>query len=287
MMIEIRHRTTYTYNPPARLDLQTIRLKPRADARQRVLSFDLEVSPTPVFKSEGIDEEGNVMVWVRVDGELTYFEIRMTARVETVPATPEKGLLAPGAARLPLQLPTDSRSKLQPYFMPPWVDPSVKVYANEIAQSANWSTLEFLEALALRIHKGLSYRARLEGPPWTPDVTLARRQGTCRDFTVLFMEACRALGIATRFVSGYHVRDRDNTGHELHAWAEAFLPGFGWQGYDPIIGKIVQDRHVAVATAAIPIGAAPIMGSFWGNNVRSTLQASVDVRVVTNAATFL
>jgi transglutaminase-like putative cysteine protease len=94
------------------------------------------------------------------------------------------------------------------------------------------------------------------------------------------MEACRALGIATRFVSGYHVRERDNAGRELHAWAEAFLPGYGWQGYDPTIGKLVFDRHVPVATSATPVGAAPIMGSFWGNNVRSTLQATVDARIL-------
>lgn len=280
MIIEIQHRTSYQYSSAARLDLQTIRLKPRADARHKILSFDLAVSPQPTFKSEGVDEEGNVMVWVRVDGALDHFEVKTHSRVETVPVKVDETMLAPGGARLPMTLPTKDAPGLLRYLQPPWVDPSVLNYATMIADSVGMSTLDFLQTLAFRIHKDHTYQARIQGPPFTPDVTLAQRQGTCRDFTVLFMEACRAFDIPTRFVSGYHVRERDNAGRELHAWAEAFLPGFGWQGYDPTIGKVVHERHVPVAASATPIGAAPIEGSLWGTNVTSRLEATVEARIL-------
>lgn len=280
MIIEIQHRTAYWYSAPVRLGLQTIRLKPRADSRHRLLSFSLAVSPRPAFQSEGIDEEGNAMVWVRVDGAVDRFEINVISRVDTVPTRPENGMLANGARQLPMEIAPAIQSELQQYFVPPWVDPNVRAYSETIATSTNRNALDFLETLAFRIHKDHAYRGRIEGPPFSPDITLARREGTCRDFTVLFMESCRAQAIATRFVSGYHVRERDNAGRELHAWAEAFLPGYGWQGYDPTIGQIVLERHVPVASAATPSGAAPLMGSFWGMNVTSTLEASVDARIL-------
>ncbi|MBI4394255.1 MAG: transglutaminase family protein [Euryarchaeota archaeon] len=281
MIIETSHETSYRYNSAVRLDLQTIRLKPRADARQRILHFDLHVSPDPTFRSEGIDEDGNVMVWVRIDGSLDRFDVKTFSRVETTPSRPEIEMLSRGVRKLPMELPGDEGVRLQRYFVPPWVGPEVKEYSERIADSTHRNTLDFLETLAFRIHKDHAYRARIEGPPLTPDVTLARREGSCRDFTVLFMESCRAQGIATRFVSGYHVRQRDNAGRELHAWTEAYLPGFGWQGYDPTIGQIVLERHVPVATASNPSGAAPVTGSFWGNNVTSTLFFKVDARILT------
>lgn len=278
MLIEIRHRTTYDYSAPVRLDLQTMRLKPREDSRLRIVAFDLHVTPRPTHQSDGVDEEGNPMVWVRVDGDVHRFEIVTDSLVETVPRTITEADLAESARELPVRYAPDERFQLQRFFVPPWVDPGVNAYAHRIAEAAGGRALAFLEALARAVHKDHAYRARIEGPPWTPEETLAKRQGTCRDFTVLFMEACRAMGIATRFVSGYHIRERDNEGGELHAWAEAFLPGVGWWGFDPTIGKIVNDRHVALAAAPTPSGAAPVTGSFWGANVRSTLEAEVAVR---------
>jgi transglutaminase-like putative cysteine protease len=63
---------------------------------------------------------------------------------------------------------------------------------------------------------------------------------------VLFVEACRSQGLPARFVSGYwrgiHSQDR----REMHAWAEVYLPGAGWRGYDPVPGLAVTDTHVGV-----------------------------------------
>ena len=79
------------------------------------------------------------------------------------------------------------------------------------------------------------------------------------------MEAARRLGLASRFVSGYlHSPPSTANFGATHAWAEVFLPGAGWKGFDPTIGEVVGTNHIAVAVARMPESVPPIAGSFVG-----------------------
>ena len=98
---------------------------------------------------------------------------------------------------------------------------------------------------------------------------MEQRQGACRDFAVLFIDACRCVGLAARFVSGYQDAYRSMGKRDLHAWAEVYLPGAGWRGYDPTRGLAVADHHVAVAAAADPQNAAPVTATYRGRQRRS------------------
>jgi transglutaminase-like putative cysteine protease len=89
---------------------------------------------------------------------------------------------------------------------------------------------------------------------------MAQKSGSCRDFAVLFMAACQAVGLAARFVSGYQEGDEAQEARELHAWPEVYIPGGGWRGFDPTHGLAVCDRHVPLAAAAHPANAAPVSG---------------------------
>jgi transglutaminase-like putative cysteine protease len=131
--------------------------------------------------------------------------------------------------------------------------------------------------LQQRIAESCQYIVREVGDPLPAEVTLTQRKGSCRDLTVLFMEACRALGIAARFLSGYHVPLTDQI-HRLHAWAEVYLPGGGWRGYDPTAGLAVGDPHIVVAAGSTPRMAAPISGSFRGENITATLEVEIQLR---------
>jgi transglutaminase-like putative cysteine protease len=103
--------------------------------------------------------------------------------------------------------------------------------------------------------------------------------GSCRDFTVLFMEACRAVGLAARFVSGYEEGDSTVLERDLHAWAEVYIPGGGWRGFDPTHGLAVADRHVALVASAFPQFTAPVTGSTQeGGRVSSRLTTEVRVK---------
>jgi transglutaminase-like putative cysteine protease len=120
--------------------------------------------------------------------------------------------------------------------------------------------------------------ARREGTPNAPEVTLATREGSCRDLAVLFCAACRAVGVTARFVSGYEREASLQENGELHAWAEVYFHGGGWRGYDPSRGLAVADSHVAVAAAADPLLAAPVTGVYRGP-AKSTLEFEIAMQV--------
>jgi transglutaminase-like putative cysteine protease len=82
---------------------------------------------------------------------------------------------------------------------------------------------------------------------------------------VLFIEACRYVGIAARYVSGYRINGADNELQYLAAWGEVYLPGAGWRGYDPSLGVAVTDRHVALACGGHSIAGGAGGGAFRGN----------------------
>jgi transglutaminase-like putative cysteine protease len=79
------------------------------------------------------------------------------------------------------------------------------------------------------------------------------------------MEAARSLGLAARFVSGYlYAPPADGSSGATHAWAEVYLPGAGWKGFDPTIGAVVGSDHIAVAVARLPDEVSPVSGSYFG-----------------------
>ena len=105
---------------------------------------------------------------------------------------------------------------------------------NRIAAGAQWNTLSFLVALSRQIFQTCRQVIRPYGPPWPSDQTLSAQEGSCRDLAVLFCDACRVMGIAARFVSGYECASAstalNNQDSYMHAWAEVYLPGIGWRG---------------------------------------------------------
>jgi transglutaminase-like putative cysteine protease len=112
-----------------------------------------------------------------------------------------------------------------------------------------------------------------------PTETLEKKSGSCRDFATLFIEGCRYFGLAARFVSGYlHCPDTVQGHGSTHAWAEVYLPGAGWIGFDNTSGIVVGQDHIAVAVTRHPADAPPVSGSFSGHISRPpTLQVEVIV----------
>lgn len=273
MRIEIAHTTLYTYSAPVRLDTQIVRLKPRNDSRQTLLSFELSVDPASAKTTDRLDPEGWWTTEIELATPVTRFEITTRGLVETVPLVP---LFPDSAPRLPWRDVGSVPDGARPLAVPREADDEIARFAADVATGADWEPVPFLHGLALRIQRTHHYQVRRDGPPWAPRATLAAKQGSCRDFAVLYVAACRAVGIPARFVSGYRIRESDGRGRELHAWAEAWIPGAGWRGFDPTIGRHVEERHVAVAAGSAE-EAAPVTGSFWGpTGVSSTLEAVVD-----------
>jgi transglutaminase-like putative cysteine protease len=258
MRVSGLHRTCYRYSRPVFLEPHVIRLRPRDDGAQCLIAHSLEISPVPAGRSECLDRDGNVVLHAWFDGLADVLEVRSAFTVETLRANPFDFLAARGDALLPPGY--TAPAAMAPYLEPP--PEPVREFAAGLAAETGGRTLDFLAALNHALHDGFRYELRDLGPAHPPEQTLADRTGSCRDFAVLFAAAARSMGIAARFVSGYY--HGGETPRHMHAWAEVYLEGGGWRGYDPAQGLAVSTGHVAVAAAPSPDLAAPIAGSIRG-----------------------
>ncbi len=276
MTITVRHHTTYRFDGPVFLEPHVIRLHPRTGGTVRLVDFALDIEPEPTLRAENLDLDGNAVTHAWFEGLTEKLAVQTRATVETLVTDPFR-FLAVGADRsLPYAYPADLAHRLRPCrSAPDAAHPSVRELAADVAREAH-SPLAFPLDLARRLHEECTLERRPDGPPLPPHETAAHRRGACRDLAVLFIECCRAMGLAARFASGYAHTD-SGTPNELHAWAEVYLIGGGWRAYDPSYGVAVADRHVTVAAAPEPRDAAPITGNFRGD-ATSRLRVEVDVR---------
>jgi transglutaminase-like putative cysteine protease len=282
MRFEVAHLTRYTYDRPVLLEPLIVRLRPRSDIFQRLVAFDLAVDPQPEGMSEMIDAEGNALSQVWFLGLAPMLTLRTTFAVDTLRTNPfDYIVLDPDGLRMPMTYDEADRRALTHYLEPP-DDPEVQAFAKEVLVASGGGATSFLGELCQRI-SSMTQEVRPTGDPMPAGQTLALRRGACRDMAVLFIEACRAVGVAARFVTGYEMSDPGTNERELHAWSEVYLKGAGWRGYDPAQGLAVSDRHVTVAAAAEPAGAAPTLGSYRGTNVAATMETMITVRVPTYA----
>ena len=140
--------------------------------------------------------------------------------------------------------------------------------ARFVRRDGRTDTLAMLSDMTMAIKRDFTYVARHAKGTQTPLATLEKRQGTCRDYAVLMIEAARALGLAARFVSGYVYRPSRRIGivggGNTHAWVRIFLPGSGWVEFDPTNGIIGSAGLVRVAIARDPYQAVPLSGTWFG-----------------------
>ena len=262
MRYHIHHKTSYTYNQAVFLKPHLLRLRPLSNGWQTLHNFSIKITPEPVGISDIKELDGNSLhkIWFTEPTDQLILEI--DSDIETHIDNPFTFLLETWALKLPIDYPISLYSQLQPYLKSYSIIPDAIALnlAQEIAQETERNTLSFLDTLNQRIYQSCDYLVRETGEPWEAGVTWQGKKGSCRDLTVLFMEVCRAMGLATRFVSGYQEGDLTTEEWELHAWAEVYLPGGGWRGYDPTHGLVVSDRHIALVASANPLYTAPVVG---------------------------
>jgi transglutaminase-like putative cysteine protease len=267
-VFQIEHSIEYTYSQPVIFAPHQLRLRPRSDVHQSVLSFDLTISPTPQQVAESVDLDGNNSTLVWFENNLTTnLKITTKTSVSTILTNPFSYLIEPWAANLPIDYPRSLAQQLQPYltgYLGHSIDPIAAELAAEIWQTVNGKTISFLSELNQQIYHNCQYSIRDTGAALPPGMVWKNRAGSCRDFVVLLLEVCRAVGLAGRFVSGYEAgAETDDFAGErhLHAWAEIYLPGAGWRGYDPTHGLLVADNHIAICASPFPAQTTPVAGN--------------------------
>ena len=245
MKITATHSTVYRYDFPVYLEPHIFRLRPRMTETQRLLAFDLQIAPMPAGTTECLDQDGNLALNAWFNAPTRELSVLSRFTAEMLCENPFDYVLVGESLHLPLWYREPLCAALTPYRNDVHVAESVKQYANSVAASAQWNTLSFLLALSQHIFHSCRQVIRPNGPPWHSDQTLSLQEGSCRDLAVLFCDVCRVMGIAARFVSGYECASANRQNSYMHAWAEVYLPGIGWRGYDPARGLAVSNAHVA------------------------------------------
>lgn len=282
--LRIHHRLTYRYDRSVSLGPQRLLLYPRLTPRQQLLAYRVEVGPRPAGDYLQLDAESNTVRWLYFSEAAKEVTVRMSLHVASPPFNPFAFLIYPAdRTRLPFVYPEPQRTLLAPALATAEIAAPVARWTRELLDHTGGQTVPFLSRLTEIIHRDFAYQLREEGPPLAPAETLTRGRGSCRDLACLMMAACRSVGLAARFVSGYAWAGDDPASHELHAWVEVYLPGAGWRGFDPTMGVTVAEGHLALAASVLPERAAPMMGHYYGEG-RSTLEAEVHLEVMDDRA---
>jgi uncharacterized protein (DUF2126 family) len=270
--VSLHHKTHYRYERAASLSPQIIRLRPAPHSRTPILSYSLSVSPKPHFLNWQQDPQGNYLARVVFPERINEFKVEVDLVAEMPVINPYDFFLEPYAEQFPFKYDPGLADELEPYLCPV-VDtgPLFDEFFATIDKDRQ-PTINFLTRLNSLLQAHIAYNIRMEAGIQTPEETLQKRSGSCRDSAWLLINLFRNIGLAARFVSGYLIQltadlkaidgpsgtETDFT--DLHAWAEVYLPGAGWVGLDPTSGLLAGEGHIPLACSPHPLSAAPITG---------------------------
>jgi uncharacterized protein (DUF2126 family)/transglutaminase-like putative cysteine protease len=277
MKIALEHRTTYRFDRPIAIGPHVIRLRPAPHSRTPIEAYSLTISPADHFINWQQDPFGNYMARVVFPSKAGELDITVGLVADMRAINPFDFFIEEYAETYPFSYPAELAADLKPYLdvldsargpiFDDWVSGSA------IPSPDAQSTVEFLAALNTAVYRDVAYSVRMEHGIQTPDETLARQIGSCRDSAWLLVTALRHRGLAARFVSGYLVQlapdepsldgpsgpTEDFT--DLHAWAEVYIPGAGWIGLDPTSALFAGEGHIPLAATPQPASAAAITGA--------------------------
>lgn len=269
--ISIRHRTTYQYRAPLEFGPHRLLLRPRESRNLRLHSHDLHLTPAAQV-TWAHDVAGNSVataVFSEKSDRLVIDSVaELSLDVEQWPVFE----IAASAANYPFLLTEDDMLDLGALRLQSYLDTDgeLRRWAEGFVRGNPTGSLALLKDICSGVATRVAYEAREEEHTQSPQETLARNRGSCRDFAALFVDALRSLGFGARIVSGYLFdpdrvaigsADRGST----HAWAEVYLPGAGWITFDPTNRSVGGFNLIPVAVARHIRQTIPVSGSFVGD----------------------
>src|SRR5579859_3490467 len=234
--VGLTHRTHYRYDRPVILSPQTVRLRPAPHSRTEIVSYALKIGPEPHFLNWQQDPQGNYQARLVFPEKVTEFLVEVDLVANMAVYNPFDFFLEADAEQFPFTYDPVLATELAPFLKVEPVGPLLSEWIAKIDRTKR-STNDFIVALTAEVQRKVSYLIRMEPGVQTPEETLAKGSGSCRDSAWLLVQILRHLGLAARFVSGYLIQlapdvksldgpsgaEKDFT--DLHAWAEAYLPG--------------------------------------------------------------
>ena len=284
--VALHHVTHYKYDRPIDLGPQTIRMRPAPHTRTPILSYSLKVTPANHFVNWQQDPQGNWLARYVFPEKATELKIEVDFTAQMTVINPFDFFVEPYADSFPFQYTDDLKKELAPYLETIAPGPQLASHLATIPREAT-NTVNFLVDLNAQLQKKIRYIIRMEPGVQTPEETLGAAAGSCRDSAWLLIQTLRHLGLAARFVSGYLIQLRPDIDPvegppeveadftDLHAWAEVYLPGAGWIGFDATSGMLAGEGHIPVAATPHYRTAAPISGAVGFANVDFAFEMSV------------
>jgi uncharacterized protein (DUF2126 family)/transglutaminase-like putative cysteine protease len=284
--VALKHVTRYKYDRPVNLAPQVVRLRPAPHCRTPVLSYSLRIEPAQHFINWQQDPFANYLARLVFPEKTTEFTVTVDLVAEMAVYNPFDFFLEPHAQTFPFAYDEAQQVELAPYLQVEPLTPLLSAYLKDIPRTER-ATIDFIVDLNQRVQQSVSYLIRLEPGVQTPEETLQKASGSCRDSGWLLVQIARHLGLAARFVSGYLIQltpdekaldgpsgtEVDFT--DLHAWCEVYLPGAGWIGLDPTSGLLAGEGHIPLAATPTPGSAAPISGAVDKSEVEFDHEMSV------------
>ncbi len=283
MLLEIRHVTQYHYERPVRESLMELWMQPQKTARQRLVSFELDIEPAAQLFSYA-DSFGNAVYHFDVPQPHDKLTIIARSAVETE-APPER------PAHLDMGEWDRLRSEfvrgecfdfLRPHGFVETTDAlRAFVSSHDLDALKRKDPLTAVRTLSETIYGAFEYQPGVTDADSPIDMALGVGRGVCQDFAHIMLAICRDWGVPARYISGYLFTDRDQGDRSdpdaTHAWVEVFLPSLRWVGFDPTNNMMAGERHVAVAVGRDYADVTPSRGVYKGDS-ESQLAVGVSVR---------
>jgi len=277
----IFHVTDYQYSAGVRLGAHKILVRPRDGHDIRIEQSKLAITPNAVVSWHRDELDNSVALATFEETETGRLTITSEVIVAHYLSARQYLPVQDHARSFPFEYTATELNSLGNYLNTTYQSERLRTWLTEKTAGVT-DTVELLKLLCNTIHASFIYEQRHEEGVHSPDSILEGGKGSCRDYAWLFVVAARYLGIAARFVSGYfHTEGTALADGSTHAWAEVYLPGAGWTGFDPTSSKMTAENHVPVSVALFPEDVPPVSGQFTGPaNVNPVMTVRVNVNPV-------
>jgi uncharacterized protein (DUF2126 family)/transglutaminase-like putative cysteine protease len=272
--VALQHRTTYRFDRQVALSPHEIRLRPAPHCRTPILGYSFNVAPDEHFLNWQQDPYGNWLARLVFTAPADRLDIVVDLTADMTVINPFDFFVETYAEHFPFTYAPALAKELIPFLETAPLGPRLAGWLDRFraTKKAGEKTVDMLVRLNQQLQGEIAYLVRMEPGVQSPEETLAMARGSCRDSGWLLVQILRHLGLAARFASGYLIQlvadikpldgppgpAKDFT--DLHAWAEVYLPGAGWIGFDPTSGLLAGEGHIPLACTADPGNAAPVIG---------------------------
>ncbi|ADZ70206.1 transglutaminase family protein [Polymorphum gilvum] len=262
MRLTVRHTTRYRYDSPLANAMQQLRLTPPDCAGQTVVDWRIE-APGIERATTYTDAFGNLVHMVSSRETIEAVEITARGTVETQDLA---GVLGMEPADAPVRI----YGRVTPLTE---ANQAIRRLAGLVGDG---DRIAGFHALMHAVRDKVGYRVGVTETHATAAQTLAAGEGVCQDHAHIFIAAARALGVPARYVSGYLLLEDEQESEAHHAWAEVFIDGLGWVGFDVSNAICPTDRYIRLTVGLDSRSAAPIRGIRFGGT-EENLNVEVDV----------